>query len=408
MDIEIQPVVYLDNYGFVKIRGLSNSDLVDGLGYLNTIRLRARQYWRFRLLAKAVFSNRYLSDWIENHWKRHSRWFIAVPLVLATMPMLLLSFVTLPLSRVRRPWNPSTEDIFVIPGSSWWHFDFKLAIEEVKQKGGRLVVLIHDIIPILHSRFFQEERVSAFRYNLNIICKHVDLLVGNSQATKKNIEEYIVSQELPKLPVLAHFHLGAELDLASKAGPIRIALYRFFNKSNVTFLSVGTIEPRKNYDFLLDSFEHVWRKYPETCLCIVGRYGWKAESFLQRMQSHPLWQQKLVWFDDLSDSELAYCYQNTDALIFPSVMEGFGLPLVEALQYNCPVIASDIEIFREVGREYCTYFSLENPIHLAEAICMQVTGQNQKKCRLDNFKWINWNESTFRFLSLIYCHFSEK
>jgi alpha-1,2-rhamnosyltransferase len=408
MNIEIQPVVYLDRYGFVKIRGVSNSDLVEGLGYLNSIRLRLRQYWRFRLLAKAVFPNRYLSNWIESCWKMHWRWILAVPLMLAMMPILLLSIVSIHCSRVRHPWNPSAEDIFVIPGSSWWRLDLKLAIDEVKQQGGRLVVLIHDLIPILHSRFFKDERVNTFRNNLNFICMHVDLLIANSQTTKKAIVEYIVAGKLPKPPALAHFQLGADLDLANKADPIRAELRYFFNNGDVPFLSVGTIEPRKNYDFLLDSFEYVWRKYPEARLCIVGRYGWKAEAFLQRMQSHLQWKRNLVWFDDLSDSELAYCYQNTASLIFPSFIEGFGLPLVEALKYGCPVIASDIEIFREIGREYCIYFSLDNSKHLAETVGRKITGKNLNIHRLENFKWISWKESTFQFLSLIHQHFSEE
>ena len=84
----------------------------------------------------------------------------------------------------------------------------------------------------------------------------------------------------------------------------------------------------------------------------------------------------LFMFNDLSDAELAYCYQHAKALIFPSHAEGFGLPIVEALQHGLHTLVSDIPIHREAGRDFCTYFDPQSPAALARLVCdVEATGR---------------------------------
>ena len=161
-------------------------------------------------------------------------------------------------------------------------------------------------------------------------------------------------------------------------GEVREAVQRAFRRPNgqPPYLTVGTIEPRKNHVLLLDALDQVWQQYPDTSLCIVGRIGWLCEELVSRIVRHPQYNRSLFMFNDLSDAELEYCYQHARGLIFPSHAEGFGLPVVEALQHGLHVLVSDIPIHREVGREFCTYFDHQSPDALARLVCgVEATGR---------------------------------
>ncbi len=152
------------------------------------------------------------------------------------------------------------------------------------------------------------------------------------------------------------------------------------------YLTVGTIEPRKNHVLLVDAFERIWQRHSDARLLIVGRVGWLCESLVQRIRRHPQYQRSLFMFNDLSDSELEFCYQHAKAFLFPSHAEGFGLPVVEALQHGLPVLASDIPIHREVGQDFCTYFNRETPDELVRLISdIEQTGQFPAVRRPDQF-----------------------
>jgi alpha-1,2-rhamnosyltransferase len=138
--------------------------------------------------------------------------------------------------------------------------------------------------------------------------------------------------------------------------------------SDRPYLVVGTIEPRKNHSYLLDAFELAWRRHPRIRLCLAGAIGWNCDSVVERIRRHPRFGRSLFLFDDLSDAELQYAYRHAQALIMPSIAEGFGLPIVEALHLGLPVLASDTPIHREVGRDFCRYFELSDASSLAATV----------------------------------------
>ncbi|MEM8119924.1 glycosyltransferase, partial [Morganella morganii] len=108
-------------------------------------------------------------------------------------------------------------------------------------------------------------------------------------------------------------------------------LLRMFKAKAPVFLMVSTIEPRKNHGYLLDAFERAWAQGSQARLCIAGRIGWKCEALVERVRQHPELNKRLFMFNDLSDKSLEYAYSHAASLVFPSYVEGFGLPLVEAM-----------------------------------------------------------------------------
>ena len=107
--------------------------------------------------------------------------------------------------------------------------------------------------------------------------------------------------------------------------------------------------------------------------------------------------------NDANDKEVVYCYSHAKSFLFPSFTEGFGLPIVESLSNELPVLASDTAIHREVGREEVTYFDVKDPDSLYTLI--KGIEQNTLKLKIPNTSSkhiISWEESTLQLLEKIH------
>ena len=112
----------------------------------------------------------------------------------------------------------------------------------------------------------------------------------------------------------------------------------------------------------------------------------------RRIGRHPEFGKRLFWFENVSDSELDYCYRQAAGLITASVAEGFNLPIVEALSRGCPVIASDLPVHREVGGAYAAFFPVEDAASLAGLIQQhQQLGAIPGVKSAEDFRWPDWS-----------------
>ncbi|MBC8327559.1 MAG: glycosyltransferase family 4 protein, partial [Planctomycetes bacterium] len=105
-------------------------------------------------------------------------------------------------------------------------------------------------------------------------------------------------------------------------------------------LTVGTIEPRKNYPRILKALERLWDRDAAPDWVIVGKEGWEQEEFLQRLEGSRH-RGRIRWMKDASDQELVEVYQGCIALVYVSIHEGFGLPVLEAMACGKPVVVAD-------------------------------------------------------------------
>jgi alpha-1,2-rhamnosyltransferase len=262
-------------------------------------------------------------------------------------------------------------DVLILPeiylDDSAWH-----AIESAKRSGATIVAVVYDLIPIKHSSLVPPEHAVSFRQYIQNVYRNADGIMAISETVRRDIEDYLrdAAGVNPTLRGVDRFRLGCGVDMASPAGEVRDALRTAFANDGAgkTFLTVCSIEPRKNYGCLLDAFDRVWSQCPEARLVIVGRPGPVSFDVKERIRRHKLLNKRLFWFADLSDTEVKFCYARSDAFIFASLAEGFGLPIVEALQHGLPAIVSDIPVHREVGREFCIYFDPMRPEDLANVV----------------------------------------
>ena len=213
----------------------------------------------------------------------------------------------------------------------------------LRQTDVRPVYLVHDLIPITHPEFCRAGERERHQARMDTILGTAAGVIGNSQATLDSLADYARDTGQAEPPAIAAW-LGAT-PLPGRGTPAA-------TPSHPTFVILGTIEARKNHLTLL----HVWTRLAERLrhaapkLLIIGQRGWECEQAVDMMERSETLRGSIVEAGRCSDDELARHLAGARALLFPSLAEGFGLPLVEALQSGTPVIASDLPVFREIGQ----------------------------------------------------------
>ena len=205
-------------------------------------------------------------------------------------------------------------------------------------------LFIHDLIPIDYPEFVTPHSRARHEGRLRTVSELASGILVNSDYTRHSVETYLNAKQLPLPPIKVvplgvsdWFYKTQELDPPRPAVPY--------------FVAVSTIEPRKNFLFLFS----VWRRLIELLgnnaprLVIVGHRGWENENVIDILERSRSLGPFLVEATDITDGGLASLLSGAQALIAPSTVEGFGLPVAEALALGVPVIASDIAAHREVA-----------------------------------------------------------
>ncbi|WP_026078880.1 glycosyltransferase family 4 protein [Pseudomonas nitroreducens] len=365
-----------------------------------------------------------LEQWRNDYWVRHAslerRWPMSsshnARRVLYVLCKLASLGITLPLRFAmfasRNHIVPERlEPLEVQPGDqlllldSSWHADFFPVAEKLKAEGVGLISVIYDLIPCTHPQFCDAGLVKVFDRWFDWIVEMADGFICISTTIRDQVRAEIVrrrGEEVARGLWFEHFYLGSELDLVHDASSLDGKLVQMFDAGAPVYLMVSTIEPRKNHAYLLDAFERLWAQGSPARLCIIGRYGWKCEDLMDRIRRHKELDKRLFMFNRLNDRGLEYAYAHARSLVFPSYVEGFGLPLVEAMQRGLPVMASDIPVFREVGGDFVAYFDLQRPESLAELVqAFEGSGRFPASRAAADWSWLTWRDASRQLVSRV-------
>lgn len=257
-------------------------------------------------------------------------------------------------------------DTFVMLDASWNNLDeYPAILDAIKAKGGRSIVCLYDILPLLYPDAFPSYLVTRFRNWLDRIVRQSDGVVADSRDAAQSLRDYLVEEtgREPTFPI-GWWRLGADFPVAARESASTAA--RDLAEGRTYFVSIGTVEPRKGYTIVLEAFEKLWRDGVDVTYVLVGARGWGMSAFERRLRRHPEFNRRLFWLDRASDADLQLLYRHARAMILASVAEGFGLPIVESAHYGTAVIATDIDVFHETAGDSAQYFDLLSSDSLAE------------------------------------------
>ncbi len=254
------------------------------------------------------------------------------------------------------------------------------------------VVTIHD----LAYKFFPNEFLSSDLYKLNkwteYSVKKAEKVICVSEHTKKDLLKFYPEAASKTSVVLngyrAHKLRTKNLELKTRTPYI---------------LFVGTIQPRKNIIALVEAFEEFVQAHPEFELKIVGKKGWLYSETLKRIESSPF-RKQIKYLGFVEDKELVALYVNAYATVLPSLYEGFGLPVLEAMSYGSPVIASNTSSLPEVGCDAVLYCNPDDSKTITDALEKL---QDTKLCSAlmlkakKQLKKFSWNKCAVETLKVI-------
>ncbi len=245
-------------------------------------------------------------------------------------------------------------------------------LESLRRKGVKLNFVVYDILPIKHPEWWPAGLADGFATWFDVVSRIADKLICISRSVRDEVASEIASADITpsSRPKLGWFHLGADIKNTSPTLSLPRGAENFFEQTadQITFLMVGTVEPRKGHRLALEAFSRLWSEGHNLNLVVIGKKGWLVEDLADRLSAYSRTESRFFWFKGASDEFLERAYQTSSCLIAASEAEGFGLPLIEAGFYGLPVLARDISVFREVAGEAASFFDGDSVEGLVDGV----------------------------------------
>jgi alpha-1,3-rhamnosyl/mannosyltransferase len=249
----------------------------------------------------------------------------------------------------------------------------------------RRVITIHDLTYKRFPDLLQKETLHNLEYHMAREIAVADAVICVSESTRRDLLEFYEID--PRRAFAIHSGLAKLPALSSRL-------------SGRYVLFVSTIEPRKNLETLLDAFA---RLDYDGELVIVGKVGWKSESIVPRLRAP-----RIRHLDYVPAAELPALYAGAELFVFPSIYEGFGFPLLEAMAHGVPSIAARSSSLPEIGGDAALYFDPRDARELA-ALMQRVLNDRalrddlaeRGRARAALFRWDRAAEQTLAVLRAV-------
>lgn len=287
-----------------------------------------------------------------------------------------------------------------------WHNEVKRSslLPALKEDGVYVVAFHYDIIPILFPDLMHEKLPPLFIEHLNAQLQECDLFICISRNSEIDLLNYSNNQFPDKKLNTTTIKLGADMFQVSEANvtwPLPEVNLRYI-------LCVGTIEPRKNYNLILDAFDFLSGIYQDLNLVIVGREGWGSAETFSRIKEHKLFGQRLFWLSGVSDDVLSRLYMNAFLTVVPSLYEGFGLPVIEALKWGCVTLSSSRGALTEAGGNFVEYFDPDDQSALVGLLESYLSSNDREinKVFLKKYNVPSWTDTVVELKRILNDSFS--
>ena len=269
------------------------------------------------------------------------------------------------------------------------HYSFPLFTSKQLKK----VVTIHDLTFFIYPHLHTIVKRFYFRFFTRLACKYADSIICVSNSTKNDLFRYVkqINAQINVIPLAANLPVVEQemvLDVKEK-----------FGVQDKYLLFIGTLEPRKNISNLIKAYANDCRVNSEYQLVIVGKKGWYYREIFDLLNQLKL-ENKVILTGFVSPAEKFALLSSCALFVYPSIYEGFGLPVLEALGYGLPVITSNVSSLPEVVGKAAILINPSCVDELTRAIelCLfdREVIDTLKNTAVKQFEKFSWEKTAFK------------
>ncbi|MFT4535537.1 MAG: glycosyltransferase involved in cell wall biosynthesis [Saprospiraceae bacterium] len=239
-------------------------------------------------------------------------------------------------------------------------------------KNIKRVTVIHDMTVFLFPEHHVWGSQILQRTFFPRILRKADHIITNSSNTTKDLIKYFPHTKGKTTSIL----LGKDASFKPQIGRGILNKYKI---GHPYILFVGTLEPRKNITNIIMAFDEFKTQTGlQHKLVLIGKRGWKADNIFVKIDQSPN-KQEIIWLDYLPKNELPYLYSMAEVFIYPSIYEGFGLPVLEAMACGTPVITSETSSLPEIGGSSVSYINPNSIEQLTSQIIVLCSDKEKRE-----------------------------
>ncbi len=316
------------------------------------------------------------------------------------------TYAPYPKGSIRGPLELGPRDLVFSLGGLWIVPDVSnILVEARKQSRFNFVSLVYDLIPFMAPQFCSPALVlPTFTPCTRMQLNESDVLLTISEYSRQDIVKYAKENFVPIWPIES-FTLGCDIQplAATAVGPSE--------HRRPFVLSVGSVEVRKNHYGMYQAWRKLLKEHgPERTpdLVFAGKPGWQGDSILYLVQNDPLVRDKIIVKSGICDKELDWLYKNCLFTLYPSLYEGWGLPVEESFVYGKLCITTTASSLPEVGREFADYVEPESVDGICSAVLRAMDDDyrhSREELIRQKYKPNTWEQSADQLRDILEGHF---
>ncbi len=255
----------------------------------------------------------------------------------------------------------------------------------------RTLTVVYDLIPWLYPETLSKKIINVHKKRMAWVKKEVSQIIAISKNTKEDLGRIIgIAEE--KITVA---YPGLDINRFFPQNKVKVAQVKKKYHLDNYILGLGTQEPRKNFKQVIAAFEKL--NHHSLDLAIVGKYGWGEKINIKN--------KRIKTLGYVCDNDLASLYSGASALVYPSLYEGFGLPIIEAQACGCPVITSKTSSMPEAAGKGAILVNPKSTKEIFQSIKTVLVDLNIKKELIErgkqNIKRFSWLKTAQTVLGTI-------
>ena len=244
----------------------------------------------------------------------------------------------------------------------------------IRKSGIKSVVTIHDLIFLRHPEFYNPIDVKLYTWKFRQTLREADHIIAISECTKRDILEYGGQDVSEDKITLVYQSCSPRFDISRTPAPSHPRT----PETKRYILSVGSIEARKNTLLAVKALPYL---PSDVSLVLVGRHTKYTDTILAYAKEHQL-EHRVKVMHGVPDTDLPALYAGAEAFVYPSVYEGFGIPLIEAISCGLPVVACTGSCLEEAGGPDSFYVAPDDFLGMANAIRRSLKGTDGREERI--------------------------